>query len=605
MPEAIVEIAFTSGYATAIADMTWTDVSEYVEGREAITISRGRQDEFSETQPGELQVTFDNTDGRFTPGYESGAYWPNVKKGRPIRVSVIHDGVTYRRFLGYVNEWPVAWPLGGDEESHVQVTATSRMSRVTRAMSSVIEEEYLVPRPLAYYTLGEDSDATVAVDSSGNQAPSLAQTGSGTAVVFAGSTGPGTDEMSAPTFAAGKYLSGSPLTIPSSGTGVTIAASFLTGTAAGTVVALPSFGVTATINGSGKLVVTAASLFSGTLTSTTTVSDSTTRLFVLTVDSVADTSKLYINGTLEASTATAYRSYGSTTISVGQDFTGTISHVAVWGSALEASDHAHMWTAINTGFAGETPGEAIERFARYGQIPSDEVTADAGSTSALVFISTRNRTPMEAMRLVESTEYGNLFDARDGTLVFRGRNHRFNSTSAFTLSATAQHVGANLAPTLDDQGMMNIVEAVRAEEGAPVVHVSNQESVDEYGPYQTSLELVTASDNEVADAATWRVSRYGEPAVRIPGVEVDVGNVDDTTAAAVLAADVGTRFTLADLPRQAPWETIDLFIEGTSESISRLGHTVSMTTSTTDLFDSWQLEVEEHGELGRATVLGY
>lgn len=603
MPDVIVEIAFASGYATALASMVWTDVSAYVEAQEAITISRGRSDEFSETQAAELSLVLDNTDGRFTPGHEAGAYWPNVKKGRPIRVSVVHDGVTYRRFLGYINEWPVQWPKGGDEEARVQLTATSRMARVTKAMRSVIEEEYLVPQPLAYYTLGEEAEATVAVDSSGNQTPSLAQTGAGADVVFADSTGPGTDEMSAPTFAAGKYLLASSLFM-STASGLTVAAAFSTAVAAGTVVALSSAGFAAVVNGAGKLAVTLPD-GAGTLTSTSTVTNSATWLFVVTIDPTTPAANLYLNGTLEATLAVAPSVAVSTGVRLGEGFAGAISHVGIWDSALAVNDHANMWTAVNTGFAGETPGAAIARFARYGKIPAAEVTADAGSTAALVFISTVGKTPLEAMRLVEGTEYGSLYDGRDGSLVFRGRNHRFNSASALTLSAISQHIGADLSPTLDDQGMMNIVDAARAEDGAPVVHATNQASVDEYGPYAASLALVTASDNEVADAATWRVSRYGEPSIRIPGVSVDVTNLDTTLATEVLTADLGTRFTLADLPAQAPWSSVDLFIEGTTETITHEIHALALTTSTTDLFDSWQLGVVEHGELGRATVLGY
>lgn len=609
MPEVTVEIAFASGLATPIADMVWTDVSEYVEAKQGIAIERGRSDEFSETAPSELTLTLDNTDGRFTPGNESGAYWPNVKKGRPIRLSVEHDGVSRPRFFGYVEEWPVTWPTGGDEMSVVEITARSRMARVLRSMRSVIEEEYLVPRPLAYYTLGEDSEATVAVDSSGNGGPSLAQTGAGADVVFAAATGPGTDEMSAPTFEAGKHLSGSSLSISTS-VGFTLAGVFNTGSAAGTIVALAGIGISAAVNASGKLEATVPILPGGmlsTLTSTSTVTTSATFLFVVTIDPDAGSASLYVNGALEATLAASTPSViaGSTSVSIGQGFTGTVSHVAAWDSVLDATDHANMWTAVDSGFAGETPGAAIERFARYAEIPAVEVDADVGSTAALVFIGTTGKTPLDAMRLVEATEYGSLYDGRDGTLVFRGRSSRFNASSEFTLSALSQHVGSDLSPRLDDQGMANIINAARAETGAPVAHVTNQESVDEYGPYSLSLELATASDNEVVDAATWRVSRYGEPAIRIPGVTVDLTNVDSILAAEVLAADIGSRFTLEGLPAQAPWSSIDLFIEGAAETITHEIHTLSMTTSTTDLFDSWQLGVVEHGELGRATVLGY
>lgn len=601
-PDITVEVAFTSGYSTLIADMVWTDVSAYVEGQEEISITRGRSDEFSEAEPGQMTITFDNRDGRFTPGYEAGAYWPNVKRGRPIRVSVTYGTTAYVRFFGYVDAWPVGWPSAGDEDCRATVSAVSRSARSTAAMRSVIEEEWMVPRPRVYYTLGEESDAVAAVDSSGRQGPNLEQTGTGTAVTFATATGPGTDEMSSPTFAAGKYLSGSPVEVNTL-SGLTVAAAFNTSTAAGTAVALSGLGFTATVNADGKMVAAASGM--GTLTSTSVVTNGATRLMV--VKLAADgTASLEIDGAQEAtSTGSGPPVSTSNTVSVGEGFTGTISHVAVWETVLDATDTGHMWTATSTGFAGETPGAAIQRFARYWGIPSAEVSADTGTTAALVFIGTTGKTPLEAMRLVETTEYGDLFDGRDGTLRFRGRAARINSSASFRLSAAMQHVGGGLSPKLDDQGMMNIVSATRMAAGAPTVHVTNQSSVDEYGPYAASLDLVTSSDAEVADAATWRVSRYGEPAIRIPAVDVDVANIDASLVASVMAADVGTRFTLDDLPAQAPWPSIDLFVEGMAETLSFAAHTLSMNTSTTDLFAAWELGTTNRSELGRATVLGY
>ncbi|MER5622508.1 carbohydrate binding domain-containing protein [Streptosporangium sp. NPDC002544] len=67
---------------------TWTDVTRYVRDESGIRISRGRGDEQDEIQPGTMSLTLHN-DGRFTPGLASGAYYPNVRKGRPIRCRLI------------------------------------------------------------------------------------------------------------------------------------------------------------------------------------------------------------------------------------------------------------------------------------------------------------------------------------------------------------------------------------------------------------------------------------------------------------------------------------------------------------------------------------
>lgn len=67
---------------------TWTDVTRYVRDEAGIHITRGRGDEQAEIQPGTMTLTFHN-DGRFTPGLPSGAYYPNVRKNRPIRCRLV------------------------------------------------------------------------------------------------------------------------------------------------------------------------------------------------------------------------------------------------------------------------------------------------------------------------------------------------------------------------------------------------------------------------------------------------------------------------------------------------------------------------------------
>lgn len=86
MPAVVAEVAFDSGYTTADADRTWTDVSEYVELHHGVGNTFGRQDELSTADANRLTLTLDNSDGRFTAGRAASPYYPNVKIGRPIRL---------------------------------------------------------------------------------------------------------------------------------------------------------------------------------------------------------------------------------------------------------------------------------------------------------------------------------------------------------------------------------------------------------------------------------------------------------------------------------------------------------------------------------------
>ena len=86
MTHAIVEVMF--GSTLFSSSPVLTDISQYVDLLQGINITRGSQDELSEIQPSTCSITLDNSDGRFTPARSGSPYYPHVKKGVPIRVSV-------------------------------------------------------------------------------------------------------------------------------------------------------------------------------------------------------------------------------------------------------------------------------------------------------------------------------------------------------------------------------------------------------------------------------------------------------------------------------------------------------------------------------------
>jgi hypothetical protein len=144
LPGVKVEIAFDSGFSTLEGARTWTDVSADVSGTDGLSIGYGRTDQQPSADPNQLTLTLKNNTGKFTPGNASSPYYPNVKKGKPIRVSVTY-AASFVRFTGYVNEWPVVWPDGSDRASQVTITAVSRRARLgqTAPLTSAIRAAYL------------------------------------------------------------------------------------------------------------------------------------------------------------------------------------------------------------------------------------------------------------------------------------------------------------------------------------------------------------------------------------------------------------------------------------------------------------------------------
>lgn len=98
-----VELEFTEG--------VWTDIAAHALAR-PLRIRHGRSDWAGQAAPASLQIELDNGSGDFTPGNRDSPYWPNVRRGVPIRVIVTHDAIDYTRFTGEVASWRVTWPEG-------------------------------------------------------------------------------------------------------------------------------------------------------------------------------------------------------------------------------------------------------------------------------------------------------------------------------------------------------------------------------------------------------------------------------------------------------------------------------------------------------------
>lgn len=114
-PTPRVEIAFATAPG---ATPTWTDVSAYVRGG---SLHRGRQNELARYEAGTCTIRLDNRDRRFDPTYTSGAYYPNVRPMKKLRLSATWNNVNYPLFVGFVESWPQDWP--GHKDSVVEVEA--------------------------------------------------------------------------------------------------------------------------------------------------------------------------------------------------------------------------------------------------------------------------------------------------------------------------------------------------------------------------------------------------------------------------------------------------------------------------------------------------
>lgn len=568
-----VEIAFNAGQRTPASLYTWTDVSDYVELHEGITIAWGRQDERSTADANQLALTLDNSDGRFTFGKTTGPYGTGVKLDRPIRVILDPvDGPEVEYFRGYVNEWPTEWD-GTDAYAKCTITASSRLSRLglQAKRQSIIEEAILADSPAAYYTLGEPSGATRAYDSSGSAAELLAVVGPSTeaAVVFGSATGPGTDGLTAVqvqgTTDAGGVVAGQYLATVFAGgtTAYTFECFFLldpgTFTTTGVLIKVKYVGIDvvlgATVGGAiygqhGATVVSSGS----------TYLDGRTHHAAITWDGATLT--VYVDGVSVGSSGVATALTSPADMLVGNGLTGVLAHVARYTSGLSATQVLAHSTAGLTGFAGETTDARLRRYAAMAGIPAAEVNAEAGSTTVW-HIDTTGKQIVELMRVMETTEGGVLFDGRDGTLTMHNRAHRYVLASSYALNMAEGEIEQGYTPKADRTGLLNDI-TVKNPDGSITAHRSDAASINDYGLVHTDIETASQDVNQPLALASWLLYKYKDPKERVPSLTVDaLAQVGKTpNCAAILNTKVGDKITVSNRPNQAATSSVDYFVEG-------------------------------------------
>lgn len=620
-PETKIEVAFNVGVT---GTPVWTDVTQRVKNDPGIEIEHWRDEEDSETQESRCTLVLMNNDGRFTPGNTSSVYYPNVKRNRPLRVTSTHNGVTYTRFRGYIDDWRVEWPAVVSGHSVVTVSATSRMARLGRGaeLLSVIEQEVLLDAPDYYYTFGEAEGSLQASDSSGNNGPALTikdwdPLDAGANPAFGSAEGPTTDGLTGVTMpaAGGKYLGG--VITPTSGSSLTIEA-FITTTNNGPqdivnvtnattfddCIALLSGITSGILYGRVRLGATIIDLEAGS------IDDGDVHHVALRATDVGANVELdmFLDGILVNSGSAAMNLPSVSIVNVGTGivggtpFEGSLFHFAIHDSNTELTDariEAHAEAGL-TGFAGETTAARAARYAGYaGLAPADY--SFAGDTY-MAHLDIRGLTALDALRQVEITEGGVLYDSLDGILTMDSRDARYGVASAFTVSYLAGEVNGALLPVVDDQHQVNHMTAVNADDVLAVV--KDQTSIGDDGYYRDEVVLVTQDQHEPLSRASWVVENYAVPVPRIADVQLLLNNADNALVAGALSADPGTKFTVAGLPANAPASSMVLFVEGRHEFITMEEDRITLHTSPAELWDAFILGSATDGVLD-SDRLGY
>ncbi|WP_028657109.1 LamG-like jellyroll fold domain-containing protein [Nocardioides sp. J54] len=594
-----VEIAWDSTWLTPAASRVWTDVSNYVELQDGISIGYGRSDEVSTADANTLTLTLDNSDGRFTHGNTASPYYPNVKIGKPIRVTALVGGTEYIRFVGLVDEWPVAWPGGSASFATATITASSRLSRlgIGTPILSKVDEVHLGLAPEHYWRLTEATGPSLGSDAGSDPAAMVATLGSPAFGV--GSDGEPTFDLDGrpgvhligqgngnaerePTIAADLPT---PITIgPGAPGGVTLSLFvrvtnpndpnvFTYGRLASLVDrttwsgAITDREVEIDLLGGGYNDGTGSTYGAGWPADPAV--DGAIHHMAVTVS--CDGANLTATGYFDGASAGA-QTEPAVTLTLNRlriaapAYSALVGRVAVWDRVLSAAEIGDLAGSGLNGLAGDTTDERLARYAAWARIPAAEVVTTP-SAITLGGLTADSGQVEDLMRSVETTEAGVLYDDREGFLVLAPRNARYHSPIALTVAFTDDLV-ANYEPKVDRQGLANVGTG-KGPNGDEVTY-DDPTSREDYGDAGYSVETSALDPDEPLQLIAWQVNKYADPLPRVPAPVLSVIDFLNTiNLGALLSLDVGSKVRLTNAPAQAPSATAaDYFVEGYSEEMA-------------------------------------
>ncbi|WP_314411358.1 LamG-like jellyroll fold domain-containing protein [Streptomyces kroppenstedtii] len=525
------------------------------------------------------------------------------------------------RFYGTVNEFPVDWT---GLMSTVTISCTDLFKRLNKlpALRSMVAEEIIETGPLVYFPLTDSESSTSAGDLAGGGAPSLAttQAGVGGTLAMASAEGPPETGEQVPVFTpvsatVGKWLSADlgPAIGAQMGVWLCMEAWFKTSTTGRCIMGIASTDLQyqhlLVVGAGGGLEILWT--FDGTALTTEAVSGPTTLANDAWHHVVYDqyAGAVWIDGVLVDSALAVPRAWEERVLHVGgyrntRLWNGSVAHATVYATTSSYGPTAAThYAAGMSGYSGEAADVRIQRLARYAGLPS--VTVWGTTHDPIASQGPGGSQVMARMREVESTESGRLFAERDYYgLAYQSRDVRYNpdpSSETFSTSY-ADLETAQFALADDDQKLVNSIEASRP--GGATQRVTAPASIYAFGIYDPgSLSVLKTSDNSVLDAANWRVSRYANPDPELR----EVGIVASTLPAYldILDADIGTYFSVYDLPAQAPSPSARVTVEGYTETLKEAWHEIRFHTSASVTDSVWVLDDAVYSVLGTTTRLAY
>ena len=567
LPTLAVEVAFVDDPLDAAAGLTWTDITDYVRD---IRTSRGRHRQLDTVKAGTCTVALEDIDGRFRPGNTAGAYSPNVQPMKRLRVTATWSMVTYTIFVGFIDRWPQQWPVGETVEVVATCTDAFKLLNRLELPASVYEVEVAADNPDWWWRLDE-TRGDVAVDHGpdGNHGS------------YQGHAQPGGDNLE-------RFSDRAAVTFTDDD-GAMVVDTFKALTKPFTVEMILrypklrpldagfTFNHVLSINGQATIEIdettSALSIAAHTVDDPATVygkviaaSDYETVHHLIFIFQADDTIDVYEDGddvtTSSSTSGTAGYGAGLRLGYFGYDEAGlgapamSVGQLAIYTSALSSARRTAHADAFTGPWSGESSGERAEQILDLVGWPAADRNIDVGNSDPVAAAGwPLGTTALQYLQLLEQTEAGLLFVARDGDVRFIERHAWITGDAKYTDPAKTFTDDATLAADhhnyrrLDidyDDDLANEV-TVQRQHSSPQTAVDD-DSVTAFGRQTLTLSgLLMRTDNEALDLANATLIGNANPRLQVVALELEP-EFDDDLWPVVLAADLGERHTIERTP---------------------------------------------------------
>lgn len=566
---------------------TWVDITDALRLEFGVTVNRGSS-YGGGAQPGTATLTLENTDGRFTVGNTSSALYPYVHLQSLVKLT--RDGRPW--FVGRIQSMPMSWPNGGDSIAVVTVTLADKLARYERIkLDTFAVEEIAVLGPVAYYPMVEASGSTHADNKMPTPWPlNLYTPGDGT-VAFGSATGPVGDGRQTPQFTPGTtpaiLLSESEAFDTTTTNALTWSVAFAT--TVGGILGRLSIGRVA-----DRIFELQATTYLGVpgirfetqYTNSgfypASVLDGNQHVVTLVLGAPgAVHADCYIDGLLITATLVspvssvaslvANLEIGSApalfTINPCVNFTGMISHVALWKRALTSAEVALVNTTLK-GYTLTTQAAMLKVLGWRGQ--ASTALIDAGVADNIPSVAIDSASFATVLGNISASEAGTLYVDGQDRLTWRNRRAALSPT----ITLTNDDIGTGTTYNCDLTRVQTLVTGSRQSGGSVIVQSADYAQIGEIAGSVTSI---TTNPDDALQHASW-VANTGPRTPYIGSLVIDMATASSATYTAVASGGILTKVTLTGMPSQTPPSSTVLEVIGESETISATAWDVTWTT---------------------------